>query len=201
MPPIPLSRAYPSRDGAPVLTHVDPAIFRRTYFGACMACGFCHDACCTHGVDVEEPRVAAILGHADALEPIVGTPRAGWFTPVAEPDPEFPGGAYRRTAVVEGACVFKNRRGRGCLLHAYCLETGRDYHTLKPLVSTLFPLSVAHGTLLLADELDDPTQPLVCGGAGPTVYTVQRSELAYYFGDALVLELDGLAESAAREAR
>jgi hypothetical protein len=30
----------------------------------------------------------------------------------------------------------------------------------------------------------------VCGGAGPTAYEMARGELAHYFGDDLVRELD-----------
>lgn len=194
MPILPLSRAYPSRDGTPVLSSVDTAIFTRTFFGACLACGFCHDACCDHGVDVEVTTVARILREAAALEPLVGTPSELWFTHELERDRDFPGGAYRRTAVVDGACVFRNRRGRGCLLHAHCLSTRRDYHELKPLVSSLFPLTFGDGLLSLSNELSTEDSPFVCAVEGPSVYRAQRSELAWYFGEDLVRELDAIAE-------
>lgn len=189
---VPLSRPFVSRDGAPVLERVDPRIFSRRYFGACMACGFCRDACCDHGVDVEEAKVARILALAPLLEPVLGVPSDRWFEREATADEEFPGGASRRTAVVDGRCVFRSRGGRGCALHALALARGEDYHDTKPLVSTLFPLTFAHGTLCLSDELDDGAPPFVCAGEGPSVYRVQRAELAYYFGGALVGELDEL---------
>lgn len=192
-----LSRAYASREGAPVLDRVDSRIFTQRYFAACLACGFCGDACCDHGVDVEEPKVARILARAEALEPIIGVPRERWFESAVTPDVEFPGGAARRTAVIDGRCVFRAREGRGCALHAFALGRGEDYHDIKPLVSTLFPLTFAGGLLCVSDELDDPSAPFVCAGRGPTVFAAQRVELAYYFGDELVRELEALASHVA----
>lgn len=199
-PIVRLSRAYASREGAPVLDRVDTRIFTQRYFAACLACGFCGDACCDHGVDVEEPKVALILARADALEPIIGVPRERWFESELTPDAEFPGGAARRTAVIDGRCVFRSRESRGCALHAFALMRGEDYHDIKPLVSTLFPLTFAGGMLCLSDELDDPSAPFVCAGQGPTVFAAQRGELAYYFGDELVRELDAHASLAAAPA-
>jgi hypothetical protein len=189
--PLRLSRPYTAGGGAPTIGAVDPAIFSRRYFAACMSCSFCHDGCCAHGVDVDEHVFVAILEQADRIEPVVGVPRAEWFAGPSEPDSDAPGGATRRTAVRDGYCVFHDAKGRGCLLHAYALSTGQDYHLLKPMVSTLFPVTFGDGALLLSDELEDGT--LVCGGAGPTAYEAARSELAFYFGDDLVRELDRLA--------
>jgi hypothetical protein len=92
---------------------------------------------------------------------------------------------------VSGRCVFLRRGGRGCTLHALSLETNDDYHLLKPIVSTLFPVTFGGGALLCSEELTDDS--LVCGGEGPTAYEMARSELQYYFGEALVSELDVLA--------
>jgi hypothetical protein len=189
---VPLSHAFPSRDGAPVLVRVDTRVFTRRYFGECMACGFCHDACCEHGVDVEEAKVGRILALAPVLEPVLGVASERWFEREATPDEEFPGGGSRRTAVIDGRCVFRSPGRRGCALHALALARGEDYHDTKPLVSTLFPLTFAHGTLCLSDELDDDAPQFVCAGQGPSVYRVQRGELAYYFGEALVRELDAM---------
>ncbi len=55
-----LDGEYPCAMGGPVLTAVDPRIFRLRYFTHCMGCGFCHDACCDHGVDID-------LGNAERL--------------------------------------------------------------------------------------------------------------------------------------
>ena len=191
--PLPLSRPYRSRDGSPVLTHADEQIFTRRYFAACLACGFCRDACCDHGVDADAATVGRILAQADAIEARIGVKREAWFTGPLVPDDDLPGGAATRTSVVDGGCVFRSRTQRGCLLHAYAIETGQDYHLLKPMVSTLFPLTFDGGVLCVSSELEDGS--LVCGGSGPTAYEAVRSELAYYFGGGLVEELDRLAST------
>ena len=167
---------------------VDDAIFTRRYFGHCMRCGFCADACCYHGVDVSVKERDRILERADALEPLLPVPRDGWFLPATTSDPDFPGAAATRTAVVNGACVFLQRDSRGCTLHALALASDEDYHVIKPMVSTLFPVTFGDGALLCSEELLDGS--LVCGGTGPTAYEMARAELAYYFGEALVAELD-----------
>jgi len=174
---------------------VDPAIFRQRYFGHCFSCNFCNDGCCDHGVDVSIVERDRILAHADALEARVGVPRAQWFDATLTTDADFPGGASTRTAVRNGSCVFRLSGARGCALHAFALELGEDYHAIKPMVSTLFPVTFGDGVLLCSDELMD--ESLVCAGAGPTAYEMARAELRHYFGDALVAELDALAERAA----
>ena len=192
---VPLSRSYTAAVGAPTISAVDPAIFVQRYFAACMSCTFCADGCCTHGVDVDSRVMVEILAQADRIEDVVGIPRSEWFTSDIEEDLEAPGGATRRTVVRDGYCVFHDAKGRGCLLHAYALSTGQDYHDLKPMVSTLFPVTFGDGALLLSDELEDGT--LVCAGAGPTAYEAARPELSFYFGDELVVELDRLATNTA----
>jgi Fe-S-cluster containining protein len=170
---------------------VDAAIFERRYFGHCMACTFCHDGCCQHGVDVSLPERDRILAVAVQLEPSVRAPRTQWFVPAVVADADFPGGASTRTAVVDGGCVFLRADARGCALHAFSLERGEDYHDLKPMVSALFPVTFGDGTLFCSEELVDGT--LVCTGEGPTAYEMARAELEHYFGAELVAELDALA--------
>ena len=170
---------------------VGSAIFVRRYFGHCMSCGFCADACCQHGVDVSIVERARIMDRADELAHLVATPVSEWFESETSPDDEFSGGGATRTTVVNGQCVFLRLNGRGCVLHAASLAAGRDYHLLKPMVSALFPVTFGEGTLLCAIELVDGS--LACVGEGPTAYEMARGELAWYFGDALVAELDDLA--------
>jgi Fe-S-cluster containining protein len=170
-------------------------IFQRRYFGHCLSCGYCADACCQHGVDVSVVERDRILARADELEPIVGLPRERWFTPSVVRDIDFPGAAATRTAIVDGGCVFLQRHARGCALHGLALRRGEDYHAVKPMVSTLFPVTFGEGTLLCSEELMDGS--LVCAGDGPTAYDMARGELAYYFGAELVAELDSLAQSRA----
>lgn len=173
------------------MSQVDPAIFRTRYFGHCLGCSFCNDACCDHGVDVAVVQRDRILARADEIEPMLRQPRDRWFIDGVVEDPEFPGGAATRTAVVDGSCVFRIAGARGCALHAFALRRGEDYHDLKPMVSSLFPVTFGDGVLLCSAELVDGS--LVCAGDGPTAYQMAREELGYYFGDALVAELDALA--------
>lgn len=183
-----LPRPFPSRYGQPVILRVDPAIFRRRYFTACLDCGFCFDACCEHGVDVDEWHYRRIMQQADGLEAFTGIPRGAWFEERVEEDAQVPGGATRRTAVWDGWCVFLDREGRGCLLHRFAVRTGLDHRDLKSLVDCLFPLSFYDGVLCAAEDVADGT--LVCLDTGPTLYRGQREELRYYFGDDFVQALD-----------
>jgi|SRR5579883_1109700 len=202
---LPLSRPYPSRYGAPVLDRVDVRIFELTYFAHCMDCGFCHDACCQYGADIEMPRVRAVEEHRAELEAYLGVPRAEWFREHPDdvgilPEAEYPGGAYTRTSVVDlpdgrsphntSACVFLDPRGRGCRLHRFALERGIDVHTIKPMVCLLFPLSFNTGQLIPAYEFE--IDDLVCQGPGPSLYRSAREDVLYYFGPELVAELDRL---------
>ncbi len=185
-----LSKAFASRYGVPVISHIDSDIFRRTYFTHCLRCNFCSDACCQYGVDVDLYHYERIQRHADGIERYTGIPRARWFTGEYEDDPEVPGGGSHRTRVVDGYCVFHNRQGQGCLLHAYCIEQRIDHRELKSMVDCLFPLSFYDDTLCVADEVDD--DELVCLDTGPTIYRGGREELEYYFGERFVAALDTL---------
>jgi len=185
---IALSREYASVFGRPVIRAVDPAIFGYRYFTHCMSCGFCKDQCCSYGVDIDVENVARIEALGADFDAHVGVPRAKWFTRQTWKDEEFPGGAQARTRVKDGACVFLDRKARGCKIHSYCLDKGIDYHRLKPLVSILFPLTFEGGVLVASGELEDKS--LVCVDQGPNVYDGLRGELAYYFGEDFVTELD-----------
>ena len=189
---MPLSRDYVCREGAPVLNRVDRAIFRYTYFARCMDCGFCHDWCCSHGVDVDVPKMQAILAMRDGLADVVATPVEHWFEPELRTDAEFPGGQFTRTRQVHGRCVFLNRTGRGCSLHKFALDKGINYHQVKPFMSSLFPLTFDGGLLTVAEEIAMRT--LVCRDQGSSCYAGVRSELEYYFGASLVAELDRMAD-------
>ncbi len=188
---IALSRPYASVLGAPILTAVDPRIFTSRYFQNCMGCSFCHDACCNHGVDVDSGNADRLLAAPAKFKNLVSVPESEWFTAEIIADSEFPSGSHRRTATRNGACIFRSPHGRGCLIHAYCLEEGMDYHALKPMVSVLFPLTFEHGVLMPSTEILDGS--LVCAGDGPSCYDGVRAELDYYFGQDLVRELDALA--------
>ncbi|MDB4915665.1 MAG: hypothetical protein JWM95_3309 [Gemmatimonadetes bacterium] len=180
-----------AREGAPVVHSVDTDIFYHRYFGRCMQCGFCADSCCQHGVDVSVVERDRILARAAEIAPLVATLPAHWFETAVEKDEDFPGGAATRTTVVDGRCVFLRRDARGCVLHSLALESNADYHELKPMVSSLFPVTFGGGELLCSEELVDAT--LICAGEGQTAYEMARGELEYYFGPELVAELDQLS--------
>jgi hypothetical protein len=189
---IALARSYPCVMGGPILTGVDPAIFALRYFTHCLACGFCSDTCCNYGVDIDLGNAARLMSLPKDFHDRIGAPPEEWFTNDVIADPEFPGGAHRRTAVRDGACIFRNPVGRGCAIHAYCLEHTLDYHHFKPMVSVLFPLTFEQGLLTASDEAADGS--LICAGDGPSLYDGARDELGYYFGPDLIAELDHLKE-------
>jgi hypothetical protein len=192
-----LSRAYACRYGAPVVDRVDTAIFFKRYFMNCMQCGYCGDSCCQYGADIDGDNVARVERYAAELEAFTGVPRERWWTGEWTDDKEFPGGRQTRTAVEGGSCVFRNRRGRGCMLHSFALEKGLDYHEIKPLVASLFPVTFDYGLLHPSNEIAD--RSLQCIDDGPTLYAGVRGEIEWYFGGALVAELDELERGAVAE--
>lgn len=185
---ISLSKKFPSIHQSPVIEKFEDSIFKVRYFTHCMSHGNCMDICCSYGVDVDAENAAKIMNMADELERFTKTSRNEWFSDEGVTDPEFPGGRYTRTKVKNGLCVFKNPEGRGCMIHSFCLEKGLDYHQLKPMVSTLFPITFDEGLLHPSDETMDRT--LACLDQGLTIYRGVRDELRYYFGEELVAELD-----------
>lgn len=183
-----LSRKYVCRLGRPWINQIDVRIFRLTYFGACMQCNFCNDMCCDSGVDVDVENVARLKRHARKLARLVSVPEQEWLHDKLIRTRDYPGGAYTRTRVADGYCVFLNRAGRGCLLHQYALEQGIDYHDIKPMICSIFPLTFGDGLLLPAEEVTEPN--LACLGPGQTLYEAVRDDLAYYFGPEFIAEVD-----------
>lgn len=195
---VPLSKSFATYFGTPAVSRIDTSIFTRTSFIHCMKCDFCHDSCCQYGADVDADNHVRLLGRSADLGAYLGIPSEQWFTNRWTPDAEYPAGRNTRTAVKDGACVFLNRSGRGCRIHTFCLENGEDYHTIKPMICSLFPLTFDGGLLRPAYELI--TGELVCIGAGPTLYEGSRDEVLHYFGAELTAELDGLQAAARRAA-
>ena len=185
-----LAREHPSVFRAPVIRSVDTRIFALRYFTHCMSCGFCNDQCCSYGVDIDADNARKLLAMGDDFKLFIGVPESEWFTSEIVEDVEFPSGRNVRTRTRGSHCVFHKSDGRGCLIHAYCADKGLDYHLYKPMVSILFPLTFNYGVLEPSSEVVD--RSLVCAGDGPSLYEGGRSELAYFFGDDLVDELDTL---------
>jgi Fe-S-cluster containining protein len=173
----------------PGLHSVDSEIFTLRYFMRCMQCTFCHDSCCQYGCDVNFDERERLLAVRAELEAFLGVPASEWFKPEVFEDPDYPSGRFVRANVRHGACVFLNRGGRGCGIHAFALKTGRDYHALKPMVCWLFPVTWDRGVMRPNSDVRDD---LACANTGPTLYAGARDELRVHFGEALVAELDAL---------
>lgn len=176
-------------ESVPSLKQVDTDIFRLRYFGHCMQCTFCNDSCCQYGCDVNLAERDRILALKAELAPYIRAPVEQWFSTEVKYDPDYETGAYVRTQTVQGGCVFLSQDGRGCGIHRFALETGRDYHQIKPLVCWLFPLTWDRGLLRPSYDMTDD---LACKGTGPIIYDMAKEELAVVFGQALVSELDAL---------
>jgi Fe-S-cluster containining protein len=179
----------------PSLQNVHREIFELRYYSRCMSCDFCSDSCCQWGADTNVGERDRILAHADSIQRLVSTPVSQWFTTEVHEDDEYPTGKYVRTQRVNGACAFLNRNGRGCLLHQWAMEEGRDYHEFKPMICWLFPVVFDRGVLRASFDVRDG---LVCVGEGETIYRSTRSELKAHFGAALVEELDAIEASLAK---
>lgn len=173
----------------------------RHYFADCMGCTFCHDVCCSFGVDVDLANVARLLARRAELEAYLGVPAERWFTSDVQKDDDFPTGSYVRTAVVGGRCVFQQPPTRGCRIHSFCLENGIPYQELKPLVSSLFPITFDRGLLRVSNELVDSSLRCATPNTGRpaaadrTAYHAVREDLRYVFGDGLVAEMDAIEQS------
>ena len=185
---IALGRDYPSIWGAPVIRAVDERIFSLRYFARCMDCGFCADQCCNFGVDIDAANMERLRTLGPGFEVFAGAPQSEWFTAKLVEDAEFPSGRHARTRSVSGKCIFADRVGRGCRIHAWCLKNGLDYHLYKPMVSILFPVTFEHGALVPSPEAVDAS--LICSGQGARLYDGVREEIGWYFGQDLLAALD-----------
>lgn len=190
-----LPRPFASRYGIPIVDRVDTAIFHERYFVNCMDCGFCFDSCCQYGADVDGMNIARLTEAAPRLSAYTGIPPECFLKAELLADDDYPSGTYTRTQVANGACVFLNRQGRGCRIHSFCLDEGLDYHDLKPMVCSLFPITFDKGLMRQSYEIIE--RDLACIDQGPTVYDGVRDEVRYYFGDELVAVLDGLRQAPA----
>lgn len=188
-----LSKSYTARFGAPSISQVDPVIFRLRTFAACMAHPTCLDRCCSWGVDIDAANMERLFAHSEALESATGIPKERWFEPEIEGDHEYPSGRVGRTRAENGACVFLDRLDRGCLIHRYAASEGLDVFELKPMMSSLFPLSFSGGVLLASDEAEEGS--LFCSGEGVSLYKGSRGVLLDLFGPEFVAELDDLEKT------
>jgi Fe-S-cluster containining protein len=195
-----LSTGYTARGGAPKILRVNTTIFERRYFTRCLDCTYCGDSCCSYGVDVDLENIERLKKHADGIEAFTGIARSEWLDGIHVPDPDYPGGGNQRVRAAFGSCIFLDRGkwgARGCMLHRYAIAADIDYHEVKPLMSSPFPLSfeACDGGCTLRTATEVIEEELVCLDEGPTIYQSARNELLYYFGEAMVKELDAMEAS------
>ena len=105
-------------------------------------------------------------------------------------DADFPSGRAVHTRVKDGRCVFLNGEGR-CVLQ----KAARPGLPLKPFFCTAFPVTIAHGVLMLDDEDYRAGQPCCAATKGGplTVFDTCGMELRHVLGAAGVSRLRALA--------
>lgn len=181
-------KKYKSMYGVPVIDRFETSIYQIKYYTNCLSCNFCNATCCSNGVDIDINNVKRIMENAEKIEHYIKIPKNEWFCGDYKNDDEFPGGRYTRTKIKNNSCVFLNGNGRRCMIHRFCIENDIDFHILKPIVSSLFPITFDEGLLHPSDETLDSS--LICLNQGSSLYQGVREEILYYFGLESVNELD-----------
>jgi Fe-S-cluster containining protein len=171
------------------INQVDESVFSRKYFAHCLDYALCSDICCSYGCEIDGAERDKILTYAAELEAKLRIPASQWFEDKITKDADYPSGEAMRTKVSHGSCVFHDHRLRGCSLHRFASEQGIDWHLLKPMVCSLFPVTWERGRLVTSGFLDE----LPCKDKGVSVFEAQKNELRVYFGDGFVSELEGIA--------
>ena len=121
-----------------------------------------------------------------------------WFSRRSVADADFPSGRAVHTRVKEGRCVFLNGEGR-CVLQ----KAARPGLPLKPFFCTAFPVTIAHGVLMLDDEDYRAGQPCceATKGGPLTVFDTCGAELRHVLGAAGASRLRALAARTPSRAR
>ncbi len=174
---------------------VDPAMLEARFATGCST-GLCRGVCCRSGVWLDVEDRDRVLAHAglvrDAMDP--GQPRdtRRWFSRRSVADADFPSGRAVHTRVKDGRCVFLNGEGRCVLQKASSARPGLQ---LKPFFCTAFPVTIAHGMLMLDDEDYRAGQPCCAATKGGplTVFDTCGVELRHVLGAAGVSRLRALA--------
>ena len=158
------------------------------------------DACCQYGADTDVGERDQILAHADDIKRLLrpGAAAAPWFIAEVEADRDFPSGFRTRTARYEDGCVFLAHDKRGCAIHRASIESGWDFHGVKPAICRLFPLTFDEDSIGLSDDYTDYS--CAFEPDAPTVYRNGRDTLGALFGDPLVDALDAVEARIVRAA-
>ena len=174
---------------------VDPSMLEARFAAGCDT-GRCRGACCRSGVWLDLEDRDRVLGNAGLVRAAMdrGQPRdpRRWFSRRVAADPDFPSGRAVHTRVKDGRCVFLNGEGRCVLQKASLARPGLH---LKPFFCTAFPVTIAHGVLMLDDEDYRAGQPCCAAKKdGPlTVFDTCGMELRHVLGAAGVSRLRTLA--------
>ncbi len=179
---------------------VDPAILEARFPAGCSTAR-CRGACCRSGVWLDVGERDRVLAHAalvrKAMDP--GQPRdtRRWFSRRDVTDTDFPSGRAVHTRVKDGRCVFLNREGRCVLQKASITRPGLQ---LKPFFCTAFPVTIAHGVLMLDDEDYRAGQPCCAATRGGplTVFDTCEMELRHVLGAAGLSRLRALVAGGSR---
>jgi hypothetical protein len=179
---------------------VDPSMLEARFAAGCDT-RLCRGVCCRSGVWLDPEDRDRVVAHADrvraAMDP--GQPRdtRRWFSRREVVDADFPSGRAVHTRVNGGRCVFLNGAGR-CVLQM--ASSPKDGLQLKPFFCTAFPVTIAHGVLMLDDEDYRAGHPCceATPGGPQTVFDTCDMELRHVLGAAGVSRLRGLAARRAR---
>src|SRR5439155_656651 len=134
----------------------------------------------------------------DAMDPDQPRDTRRWFSRRSVADADFPSGRAVHTRVKDGRCVFLNGEGR-CVLQ----KAARPGLPLKPFFCTAFPVTIAHGVLMLDDEDYRAGQPCCAATKGGplTVFDTCGAELRHVLGAAGASRLRALAARTPSRAR
>jgi len=182
---------------------VDPAMLEARFAADCSTAR-CRGACCRSGVWLDVRERDRVIAHArlvrEAMDPGQLRDTRRWFSRRAVTDPDFPSGRAVHTRVKDGRCVFLNGEGRCVLQKASMTRPGLR---LKPFFCTAFPVTIAHGVLMLDDEDYRAGQPCCAGtkGGSLTVFDTCGMELRHVLGAAGVSRLRALAMGRRHRAR
>ena len=189
-----LKQSYPSIHGYPVIEKVDTEVFTRNFpFRDCLAVD-CADICCSGGATMDISSFDKLLAYREHF------PWIDWTGYDFREDFYSPGGRGCYTRFPDQRCMFQTPGGRGCAIHAYSLQNGIDYRTIKFFTCCLFPCEVNkvgpdENVLTAGYELRYQSRfNLPCGQqpGGESIYRVCRENLQYYYGAELIGELDQL---------
>ncbi len=153
----------------------------------------CPGVCCVNGAYVDIAERDLILKHADEIKAHMDETQPhdvkDWFDAEEKVDADYPSGRCIGTAVKNGGCVLRDKRG-WCSLQVAATATGRHKWAFKGLYCVLFPVEVIAGVIRFNPFMLKEQRP--CCSPQPVfvtpLYEACRDELVHLLGE------DGYAE-------